>query len=189
MRIIAFFVIALVAAVGVVALTFVKAMPSIQEPGAPPAFLHIQAEEPGAEPVNLTLPAGAVGALLAMAPDAVATNGQIQLGSGQTLPIEALRGLWAEVQTASGPVTAEHDGAAISVEKAGEQVSVHVERNGETTQAELPAAVLDAALSAEGGNLNIEGAVQALAAQPGATIQVNGGGRNLRVWIDNQPQQ
>ena len=189
MRIVAFFVIALVAAVGVVAFSLVKAMPSLQDPAAPPQFLHIQTAEAGAEPATLTLPAGTIGALLAMAPDAIATNGQIQLGSGQSLPIDALRSLWAEVQTASGPVTAEHDGAAIRVEKTGDQVTVNVERNGETTQAELPAAVLDAALSAEGGNLNIDGAVQALAAQPGGAIQVTGGGRNLRVWIDTEAQQ
>lgn len=189
MRIAAFFLIALAAAVAVVAVSFVMAVPSAQDPGAPPQFLHIQAEETGAQPVNLTLPAGAVGALLAMAPNAVAENGQIRLGSGQYLPIDALRTLWTEVQTASGPVTAEHEGASIRVEKTGEQVAVNVERNGETTLAELPAAVLDAALSAGGGNLNIEGAVQALAAQPGSAIQVNGGGRNLRVWIDDQPGQ
>ena len=189
MRIAAFLLIALAAAVAVVAVSFVMAVPSAQDPGAPPQFLHIQTEEAGAEPGSLTLPVGAVGALLAMAPNAIAENGQIQLGSGQSLPIDALRSLWAEVQSASGAVTAEHDGAAIRVEKTGEQVTVNVERNGETMLAELPAAVLDAALSAEGGSLNIEGAVQALAGQPGSAIQVNGGGRNLRVWIDNEAGQ
>lgn len=186
MRIAAFLLIALAAAVAVVAVSFVMAVPSAQDPGAPPQFLHIQTEEAGAEPGSLTLPVGAVGA---MAPNAIAENGQIQLGSGQGLPIDALRSLWAEVQSTSGPVTAEHDGAAIRVEKTGEQVTVNVERNGETMLAELPAAVLDAALSAEGGSLNIEGAVQALAAQPGGAIQVNGGGRNLRVWIDTEAGQ
>ena len=116
-------------------------------------------------------------------------TGRSRLGSGQSLPIDALRSLWTAVQTAPGALTAEHEDAVISVEKTGEQVGVTVERNGETMQAALPAAVLDAALSAEGGNLNIEGAVQALAARPGAAIEVTGSSRNLRVWIDDQPGQ
>ena len=189
LRFAALFLIALVAAAAVVAVSLVMAVPSAQDPGAPPQYLHIQTEEAGAEPVALTLPAGAVGALLAMAPNAVAENGQIRLGSGQSLPIDALRSLWTAVQTAPGALTAEHEDAVISVEKTGEQVGVTVERNGETMQAALPAAVLDAALSAEGGSLNIEGAVQALAARPGAAIEVTGSSRNLRVWIDDQPGQ
>ena len=115
MRIAAFLLIALAAAVAVVALSFVMAVPSAQDPGAPPQFLHIQTEEAGAEPGSLTLPVGAVGALLAMAPNAITENGQIQLGSGQGLPIDALRSLWAEVQSTSGPVTAEHDGTAATI--------------------------------------------------------------------------
>ena len=52
-----------------------------------------------------------------------------------------------------------------------------------------PAAVLDAALSAADGGLNIEGAVQALEASPGAAIQVTGDGRQMRVWIDTEAGQ
>ena len=189
MRTAALVLIALVAAVVVVALSFVMAVPSAQDPGAPPAYLHIQTEEPGAEPGSLTLPVGAVGALLAMAPNAITENGQINLGSGQVLPVDALRNLWAEVQSASGPVTAEHEGAVVRVEKTGEQVTVNAERDGETMLAELPAAVLDAALAAEGDRLDIQGAVQALAGRPGDDIRVTGGGRNIRVWIDNEAGQ
>ena len=189
MRTAALLLIALVAAVVVVALSFVMAVPSAQDPGAPPAYLHIQTEEAGAEPGSLTLPVGAVGALLAMAPDAIAADGQIRLGSGQNLPIDALRDLWAEVQAASGPVTAEHEDAVVRVEKTGEQVTVNVERNGETTLAELPAAVLDAALSASDGGLDIQAAVQALEASPGGEIRVSGDGRQMRVWIDTEAGQ
>ena len=190
MRTAALVLIALVAAVVVVALSFVMAVPSAQDPGAPPQFLHIQTMDGGdGQPVNLTLPFGAVGALLAMAPGAIAENGNIRLGSGQNLPIDALRDLWAEVQAASGPVTAEHEDAVVRVEQTGEQVTVNVERNGETTLAELPAAVLDAALSASDGGLDIQAAVQALEASPGSEIRVSGDGRQMRVWIDTEAGQ
>jgi len=179
----------LAAAAAIVTVAFVMVSPSAQDPGAPPAYLHIQTEEAGAEPGSLTLPVGAVGALLAMAPNAITENGQINLGSGQVLPVDALRDLWAEVQSASGPVTAEHEGAVVRVEKTGEQVTVNAERDGETMLAELPAAVLDAALAADGDRLDIQGAVQALAGRPGDDIRVTGGGRNIRVWIDNEAGQ
>ena len=171
------------------AFSLVLAVPVSQDAAGQPQFLHIQTQESGADPVNLTLPAGAVGALLAMAPNAIAENGQIRLGSGQNLPIDALRSLWGEVQSASGPVTVEHDGAVIRAEQTGDRVAVHVERNGQTTQAELPAAVLGAALADEAGGLDVEGAVRALAAQPGADIRVTGTGPSIRVWIDSQPGQ
>ena len=152
MRVAALVLFAFLAAVAaVVVVAFVMVAPSAQDPGAPPQFLHIQTEQAGAEPGRLTLPVGAVGALLAMAPNAITENGQINLGSGQVLPVDALRDLWAEVQSASGPVTAEHEGAVVRVEKTGEQVTVNAERDGETMRAELPAAVLDAALAADGG--------------------------------------
>ena len=186
MRTAALVLIALVAAAAVVAVTLVMAVPSAQDPGSPAQYLHIQTQEPGAEPGSLTLPLGALGALLAMAPNAITDDGSINLGSGQVLPVDALRNLWAEVQSASGPVTAEHEGAVVRVEQTGEQVTVNAERDGETMHAELPAAVLDAALAGEGGRVDIQGAVQALAGRPGADIRVTGGGRNIRVWIDNE---
>ena len=190
MRTAALVLIALVAAVVVVALSFVMAVPSAQDPGAPPQFLHIQTMDGGdGQPVNLTLPFGAVGALLAMAPGAIAENGNIRLGEGQHLPVDTLRDLWAQVQSTSGPVTVEHQGTVIRVEQTGERVQVHFERNGEATQAELPAAVLDAALGAADGGLDIQGAVQALEASPGSEIRVSGDGRQMRVWIDTEAGQ
>ena len=190
MRVAAFVLFAFLAAVAaVVVVAFVMVAPSAQDPGAPPQFLHIETEQAGAEPGRLTLPVGAVGALLAMAPNAITENGQINLGSGQVLPVDALRDLWAEVQSASGPVTAEHEGAVVRVEQTGEQVTVNAERDGETMRAELPAAVLDAALAADGARLDIQGAVQALAGRPADDIRVTGGGRNIRVWIDSNAGQ
>lgn len=172
------------------AFAIVVAVPLAQDAAVSLSFLHIQTTDGGdGEPMNLTLPRGAVGALLAMAPNAVAENGNIRLGSGQHLPIDTLRELWAEVQSTAGPVTIEHEGAVIRVEQTGDQVSLHFERNAEATQAELPAAVLDAALSAADGGIDIEGAVAALEASPGAAIQVTGDGRQMRVWIDTEAGQ
>ena len=179
----------LLAAAGL-AFAIVVAVPLAQDAAGPQSFVHIQTTDGGdGQPVNLTLPFGAVGALLAMAPGAIAENGNIRLGEGQHLPVDTLRNLWAEVQSAAGPVTVEHQGAVIRVEQTGERVQVHFERNGEATQAELPAAVLDAALSASDGGLDIEGAVQALEASPGEDIRVTGDGRQMRVWIDTEAGQ
>ena len=179
----------LLAAAGL-AFAIVVAVPLAQDAVGPQSFVHIQTATGGdGEPVNLTLPFGAVGALLAMAPGAIAENGNIRLGEGQHLPVDTLRNLWAQVQSTSGPVTVEHEGAVVRVEQTGERVQVHFERNGEATQAELPAAVLDAALSASDGGLDIEGAVQALEASPGQDIQVTGDGRQMRVWIDTEAGQ
>ena len=138
----------LLAAAGL-AFAIVVAVPLAQDVAGPQSFVHIQTVSDAGgdgQPVNLTLPFGAVGALLAMAPGAIAENGNIRLGDGQHLPVDTLRDLWAQVQSTSGPVTVEHEGAVIRVEQTGERVAVRFERNGEATQAELPAPVLDAAL-------------------------------------------
>ena len=182
--------VAVTAAAVVAAFALVAGVPAAQDAAGRPSYVHIRTTDgPGSEPVDLTLPRGAVGALLAMAPDAIAENGNIRLGDGQHLPVDTLRDLWAAVQSAAGPVTVEHGGAVIRVEQTGEQVAVHVERNGEATQAELPAAVLDAALSAGDGGIDIQAAVQALADRPGEDIRVTGGSRRIRVWIDNEAGQ
>ena len=181
----------LLAAAGL-AFAIVVAVPLAQDAVGPQSFLHIQTVSDAGgdgQPVNLTLPFGAVGALLAMAPGAIAENGNIRLGDGQHLPVDTLRDLWAQVQSTSGPITVEHEGAVITVEQTGERVAVHFERNGEATQAALPAAVLDAALGAADGGLDIEGAVQALEASPGGEIRVSGDGRQMRVWIDTEAGQ
>ena len=179
----------LLAAAGL-AFAIVVAVPLAQDAVGPQSFVHIQTTNGGnGEPVSLTLPRAAIGALLAMAPGAIAENGNIRLGDGQHLPVDTLRDLWAQVQSTSGPVTVEHEGAVIRVEQTGERVAVHFERNGEATQAELPAPVLDAALSAGDGGLDIEGAVQALEASPGEDIRVTGDGRQMRVWIDTEAGQ
>ena len=179
----------LLAAAGL-AFAIVVAVPLAQDAVGPQSFVHIQTATGGdGQPVNLTLPFGAVGALLAMAPGAIAENGNIRLGDGQHLPVDTLRDLWAQVQSTSGPITVEHEGAVITVEQTGERVAVRFERNGEATQAALPAAVLDAALAAGDGGLDIEGAVQALEASPGEDIRVTGDGRQMRVWIDTEAGQ
>ena len=179
----------LLAAAGL-AFAIVVGVPAAQDAAGPQSFVHIQTTDGGdGQAVNLTLPFGAVGALLAMAPGAIAENGNIRLGEGQRLPVDTLRDLWAQVQSASGPVTVEHEGAVIRVEQTGERVAVHFERNGEATQAALPAAVLDAALSTSDGGLDIQAAVQALEASPGGEIRVSGDGRQMRVWIDTEAGQ
>lgn len=166
------------------------AVPMVQEVAGPQPYVHIETTaDAAAEPAAVALPLGAVGALLAMAPGAIAENGQIRLGEGQHLPVDALRGLWAQVQSADGPVTVEHEDAVIRVEQTGERVAVRFERNGEATLAELPAAVLDAALSASDGGLDIPAAVAALAERPGEEILVTGDGRRMRVWIDTAAGQ
>ena len=106
----------LLAAAGL-AFAIVVAVPLAQDVAGPQSFVHIQTVSDAGgdgQPVNLTLPFGAVGALLAMAPGAIAENGNIRLGEGQHLPVDTLRDLWAQVQSTSGPITVEHEGAVIT---------------------------------------------------------------------------
>ena len=162
----------LLAAAGL-AFAIVVAVPLAQDAVGPQSFVHIQTATGGdGEPVNLTLPFGAVGALLAMAPGAIAENGNIRLGEGQHLPVDTLRNLWAQVQSTSGPVTVEHEGAVIRVEQTGEQVAgaLRAERRGHAGRAAGRRARRRAVGAADGG-LDIEGAVQALEASPGEDIQ------------------
>ena len=140
--------------------------------------------------MNLTLPFGAVGALLAMAPGAIADNGNIRLGDGSApAGRHAARPVGRRCSRRPAPSPSSTRAPSSRVEQTGGRVAVHFERNGEATQAALPAAVLDAALAAGDGGLDIEGAVQALEASPGEDIRVTGDGRQMRVWIDTEAGQ
>lgn len=152
-------------------------------------WLHVEIENAGGEDGGLHVPAGAVGALLRMAPDAVFEDGQFHVGAEYAPALRALRAVWRQLQAAGDgePVTAQHEDALVRVARAGERLEVHVEYGGREAQGSVPAAVVEALLSGAGDTLHIDAGLAALQALPGEVVHVTEPDRRVRIWVDDSP--
>ena len=78
--------------------------------------------------------------------------------------------------------------------RVGDKIRVFVEElkedegaeSAERVQVEIPVEVVDALLSGEGEDLNLEAAVARLADQRGDIVKVEDGESRVRVWIDEK---
>ena len=164
------------------------------------AWLHVRVTESGeagesGENVNVNLPLGAVEAFLAMAPANVIEEHQAQLEE-HGVSVTALRAMWAELMDVGDTefVTVESGEDTVRVARTGDQIQVRVEETQESGETEsvlidLPVTVVDALLSGDGDNLNLEAAIQALSGLRGDIVRVSEPDTQVRVWIDERAQQ
>ena len=110
--------------------------------------------------------------------------------------LRAARLLWAELKNAGDAefVTVESGDESVRVARVGDKIRVFVEElkedegaeSAERVQVEIPVEVVDALLSGEGEDLNLEAAVARLADQRGDIVKVEDGESRVRVWIDEK---
>lgn len=170
-----------------------------QEPGGPTPWLHVEIanDAPGTENGGITLPVGAVMAVLSMAPNTVVENGQLQVGPEHGVSVGALRDVWRELRRVgdSEVVSMQHGNVSVQLELMGERVDVRVaervaeDDKSDVTRVDVPAAVLDALLSGDGETLNIDAALETLSTLRGDIVHVTENDREIRVWIDEMADQ
>jgi hypothetical protein len=88
-------------------------------------------------------------------------------------------------------VTVESDDAKVRIAKSGHFLLANVDPtdNGHESkvQVRVPLEVVDALLDAPEGELNVKGALQALAAEhTGDLVTVSDGSSKVRIWIDER---
>jgi len=145
--------------------------------------------------MNLNLPLAVIEAALVMAPEAVVSGGQLQLGGEHEIPVAAVRELWRELRSVGEAefATIQQDGQNIRIARQGDTILVNV--NAEDADAEgrvrieVPVPVVDALLSGEGDTLNIRAAIDQLSTLRGEMVRVIESDNNIRVWIDENPAQ
>ena len=159
-------------------------------------WVHVAMSGDSGETLNLNLPLAAIEAAIALAPEAIVRDGQVQLGGAAELPIAAIRGMWQELIDVGDVefVTIQAGGNDLRIAREGEIILITVNESGDETaetdvRIEIPVPVVDALLSSQGDTLNIRAAVQELSTLRGEMVRVVADDNNIPIWIDESPVQ
>lgn len=151
-------------------------------------WLHVRVHEGGGAKVSVNLPISLVETVLP-----VLSQGHFQHGYRHVehagLSVAEMRRIWQELK--GGPdatfVTIDEGDDRVRVSKQAGLLVVQVrEGDGEeTVDVRIPAAVVDALLSGEADELNVEAGVEALVAHgEGELVNITDREDRVRVWID-----
>jgi len=154
-------------------------------------WLHVRVDETDGARVKVNVPVSMVEKAIAMLPEEHLRHGRLQLDEccEHMSPAE-LRELWQEIKDSPDMtfVTVEEDDESVRVWKEAGYLKVHVlelDKN-EQVDVQVPLGVVDALLSGEGDELNIEAAIRALVEQgEGELVTVSGDDEKVRVWVDD----
>ena len=192
----------ILAGVGLLALSVLPAATAAAQTGT--AWLHVRVEEAKqASKVAVNLPMAVVEAVLKASPEMIEKHGKIHLGEEHGMKMADLRKAWkalAEVGDAE-LVTVESEDENVKVMRKGDLVQVFVDRKatpgkdgkaskgGEEVRVEVPVSLVDAFLSGEGEEGNIQAAVAELQKRRGDIVRVKDDDTHVRVWVDEQNTQ
>lgn len=170
----------------------VAAVPSL---AASDLWFHVTVVEHGGDNANVTLnlPISIVEKALPLLPEDAHNAGHIRIEDAD-FDAAQLRDLWRELQETPDMtfITVQTDDETVRVYKEGGYMvarTTEADEDGTHVNARIPLAVVDALLSGEGDELNLVGALQALAAHgAGELVTVSDREANVRVWIDDRPE-
>ncbi len=184
--------------VGLLALSVLPAAQAAAQTGT--AWLHVRVEEAKkAERVAVNLPMTVVEAVLKASPEMIEKHGKIHLGEEHGMKMADLRKAWKALAEAGDAelVTVESEEENVRVMRKGDLVQVFVDKKaktdkegkpskGEEVRVEVPVSLVDALLSGEGEEANIQAAVAELQKRRGDIVRVKDDETSVRVWIDEQ---
>ncbi|HEX9188338.1 MAG TPA: hypothetical protein VGB87_14765 [Vicinamibacteria bacterium] len=192
----------ILAGVGLLALSVLPAAKAAAQTGT--AWLHVRVEEvKQASKVSVNLPMTVVEAVLKASPEIIEKHGKVHFHDEHGMKMADIRKAWkalAEVGDAE-LVTVESEDENVRVMRKGDLVQVFVDskakpgkegkpaRGGEEVRVEVPVSLVDAFLSGEGEEGNIQAAVAELQKRRGDIVRVKDDDSNVRVWIDEQNTQ
>jgi hypothetical protein len=137
--------------------------------------------------VRVNLPIAFVETAVRAIPEA-GSGGRIEI-DGEDFTIEELRAMWTSLGDTGEAllVDVEDDGETVQVRKSGGYLLVDVaERDGGAdVNVKIPERVMEALLAGDGEELDVAGALRALAeAGEGELVAVNDRDARVRVWVD-----
>jgi hypothetical protein len=194
------------AGAGLLSLALLPAVASAQTG----AWLHVRVEEAQkASKVHVNLPMSVVEAFLKASPDIIEKHGHVHLGHEHGVKLADLRKAWKELAAVGDAelVTVESDEENVRIARKGDLVLITVDKAArpkaeaapgakaakadgpEEVRVEVPVSLVDALLSGEGEEPNIQAAVAELQKRRGDIVRVKDADSNVRVWIDEQNAQ
>jgi hypothetical protein len=175
---------------------------------APMPWLHVRVEEAKeAHKVSVNIPLSVVEAVIKASPNLIERHGKIHLGGhdghDHGLKLADLRRVWKELAAVGDAelVTVESEDENVKVQRKGDLVLVHVDQkprigkdgkprgDGEQVRVEVPVSLVDALLSGEGEEANIQAAIAELRKRRGDIVRVHDEDSKVRIWIDEQSGQ
>lgn len=182
------------------------------------AWLHIRVEEAQkATKVHVNLPMTVVEAALKATPDIIEEHGKVHLGRHHGMKLTDFRQMWKQLSAAGDAefVTVESEDENVRVQRKGDLVLIYVDHKGSSprkaeaektaepvkaaaakparrpgeVRVEVPVSLVDALLSGEGEQVNIQAAVAELQKRRGDIVRVHDTDANVRIWIDEQNTQ
>jgi hypothetical protein len=190
------------AGLGLLALAAAGAAPAAAQTATP--WLHVRVEEArDATKVAVNLPLSVVEAVLKASPEMIEKHGRIHIGHDHGMKLADLRRIWKELAAVGDAelVTVESEDENVKVQRKGDLLLVFVdqkakpgkegkkEKGAEQVRVEVPVSLVDALLSGEGEEANIEAAVSELKKRRGDIVRVQDDESHVRVWIDEQNTQ
>ena len=192
----------ILAATGLLGLAALCAAPINAQSGTP--WLHVRVEEKkDTTKVSVNIPLSVVEAVLKASPDFFEKHGKIRIGHDHGFKMADLRTVWKELAAVGDAelVSVESDDQNVKVMRKGDLVQVFVDqkpragkdgqegRRAETVRVEVPTSLVDAFLSGNGEEGNIEAAILELRKRRGDIVRVHDDDSHVRVWIDEQNTQ
>ncbi|MFQ5790844.1 MAG: hypothetical protein ACE5JI_10250 [Acidobacteriota bacterium] len=165
--------------------------PSLEAQSSP--WIHIQVTEDDERPskVNVNLPLSVVKVALEVAPEKVFSHGRLRIGRrGHDISVSDLRRMWRELRDAGEAefVSIEDGDETVKIFREGDVLQVQIDNaeKEDRVRVEVPVSVIDALLSGEGEELNLEAALAELENQRGEVVRVRDGESRVLIWIDEK---
>lgn len=154
------------------------------------AWMHVRVEEAAkSSKVSVNLPMPVVEAALKAAPETIASNGRIRIGTDEhSLSLADMRKIWQELKNTGDAelVNVEGKDEIVKVARRGDLVQVRVSKpsDKEEVHVDVPVSLVDAALMGEGGSLDMKGLLSELQKRRGDIVRVKDDHSTVRIWID-----
>ena len=162
--------------------------------GSQDKWIHVRVMdgEERPETVKVNMPIEALLSMSEAIEDEHFKNGHVNVGH-EGVDAAKLRTAWQSLRNAKDMefVTVESDDAKVRIAKSGRFFLANVDptetgHDGKV-QVRVPLEVIDALLDAPDGQLNVKGALQALASvHSGDLVTVSDGSSKVRIWIDER---
>ena len=167
------------------------------------AWLHVRVEEAKqSSKVSVNLPMTVVEAVLKASPEIIEKHGKVHFGEEHGLKMADIRKAWKALAQAGDAefVTVESEDENVRVMRKGDLVQVFVDAKpkagkegkpakAEEVRVEVPVSLVDAFLSGEGEEGNLDAAIAELQKRRGDIVRVKDDDSNVHVWIDEQNAQ
>ena len=152
-------------------------------------WFHVRVDEADGAKVTVNLPVSMIEKAIQMIPEEHLSDHGMHFSDHEMTPAQ-LRELWTELRDSPDMtfVKVEEEGEDVKVWKESGYlyVSVIEEDDNEKVDVRVPFAVVDALLSGDEDELNIEAAINALVQEgEGELVTVTSDDDNVRVWVDS----